>query len=204
MSPPHYVPTSVDQACARGLYGFLRAQPARCHLIVASLPAEEGPAAAIATGWTRPSRRSSPRTANAGVIAGLPDAYGRGRIAGDYRRVALYAVIHLIEAKQAGLRSLDDADVSEAIVRDREVLSEQIRAPGELEQLAAAYGHDVSRPAATAKEAVQWLYFAYLAAVKEQNGAAMPLGRTVDLLPVSVIELHLVSETGLCRESLAW
>ncbi|MEU8404444.1 formate C-acetyltransferase [Nonomuraea sp. NPDC048892] len=119
-----------------------------------------------------------------GVITGLPDAYGRGRIIGDYRRVSLYGVDRLIEAKRAELRSLDDADASDAVIRDREELSEQLRALDELKVMAASYGHDISRPAATAHEAIQWLYLAYLAAVKEQNGAAMSLGRTSTFLDV--------------------
>ncbi|MDP4510486.1 formate C-acetyltransferase [Nonomuraea turcica] len=113
-----------------------------------------------------------------GIITGLPDAYGRGRIIGDYRRVALYGVDRLIDAKHAEQRSLDPAFASDAVIRDREELAEQIRALGELKEMAASYGHDISRPAATAREAIQWLYFAYLAAIKEQNGAAMSLGRT--------------------------
>ncbi|MFG1949461.1 formate C-acetyltransferase [Nonomuraea sp. NPDC048826] len=120
----------------------------------------------------------------AGVITGLPDAYGRGRIIGDYRRVALYGVNRLIEAKRAELRALDDADATDPVIRDREELSEQLRALDELKVMAASYGHDISRPAATAREAVQWLYFAYLAAIKEQNGAAMSLGRTSTFLDV--------------------
>jgi formate C-acetyltransferase len=118
------------------------------------------------------------------VLTGLPDAYGRGRIIGDYRRVALYGVARLVERKQQEKSDLDAAMSTEAIIRDREELAEQIRALQELQQMAAAYGFDVSRPAATAKEAVQWLYFAYLAAVKEQNGAAMSLGRTSTFLDV--------------------
>ncbi|MFE7558439.1 formate C-acetyltransferase [Kitasatospora sp. NPDC057500] len=124
----------------------------------------------------------------AGVITGLPDAYGRGRIIGDYRRVALYGVDRLIAAKLAEKAELDAAPTDparlEETVRGREELAEQIRALGELKQMASAYGHDVSGPAATAREAVQWLYFAYLAAVKEQNGAAMSLGRTSTFLDV--------------------
>ncbi len=133
-----------------------------------------------------------------GVITGLPDAYGRGRIIGDYRRVPLYGVDRLIEAKQAELRSLDDADATDAVIRDREELSEQIRALGELRTMAASYGHDLSRPAATAHEAVQWLYLAYLAAIKEQNGAAMSLGRTSTFLDVylerDLAEGHITEE----------
>ncbi|MGM9381864.1 formate C-acetyltransferase [Streptomyces sp. NRRL F-5008] len=119
-----------------------------------------------------------------GIITGLPDAYGRGRIIGDYRRVALYGTDRLIEAKRAERALLDARPSSEHVIRDREELAEQIRALGELTQMAAAYGCDVSRPAATAHEAVQWLYLGYLAAVKEQNGAAMSLGRTSTFLDV--------------------
>ena len=115
------------------------------------------------------------------VLTGLPDAYGRGRIIGDYRRVALYGVDRLIEVKKAEKLSLDDQWSTDAIIRDREELSEQIRALGELKEMAAKYGFDISGPASTAKEAVQWLYFGYLAAVKEQNGAAMDLAPAVEL-----------------------
>jgi formate C-acetyltransferase len=118
------------------------------------------------------------------ILTGLPDAYGRGRIIGDYRRVALYGVARLIEHKQHEKRGLDAAMSTDAIIRDREELAEQIRALKELQQMAAAYGFDVSRPAASAKEAVQWLYFGYLAGVKEQNGAAMSLGRTSTFLDI--------------------
>ena len=120
----------------------------------------------------------------AGIITGLPDAYGRGRIIGDYRRVALYGTDRLIEAKRAERALLDAEPSTEHVIRDREELAEQIRALGELEQMAASYGCDVTRPAATAHEAVQWLYLGYLAAVKEQNGAAMSLGRTSTFLDV--------------------
>jgi formate C-acetyltransferase len=116
------------------------------------------------------------------ILTGLPDAYGRGRIIGDYRRVALYGVARLIERKQEEKRSLDAAMSTEDIIRDREELSEQIRALQELQQMAANYGFDISVPAGNAREAVQWLYFGYLAAVKEQNGAAMSLGRTSTFL----------------------
>jgi formate C-acetyltransferase len=118
------------------------------------------------------------------VLTGLPDAYGRGRIIGDYRRVALYGVDRLIERKQEEKLSLDSAMSTDEIIRDREELSEQIRALKELKQMASSYGFDVSRPARTAKEAVQWLYFAYLAGVKEQNGAAMSLGRVSTFLDI--------------------
>jgi formate C-acetyltransferase len=118
------------------------------------------------------------------VLTGLPDAYGRGRIIGDYRRVALYGVARLVERKREEKRALDAAHSSDEVIRDREELAEQIRALGELQQMAAAYGFDISAPARTAREAVQWLYFGYLAAVKEQNGAAMSLGRTSTFLDI--------------------
>lgn len=116
------------------------------------------------------------------IVTGLPDAYGRGRIIGDYRRVALYGVDRLIQAKQADKAELNSRFSSEDIIRQREEIAEQIRALGELKEMAAAYGFDISQPATNAREAVQWLYFAYLAAVKEQNGAAMSLGRTSTFL----------------------
>jgi len=122
----------------------------------------------------------------AGIITGLPDAYGRGRIIGDYRRVALYGVDRLIEAKKEELLELESDAMSEVAIRLREELSEQIRSLGELKTMAASYGFDISRPAATAAEAVQWLYFAYLAAIKEQNGAAMSLGRVSSFLDVYI------------------
>ena len=118
------------------------------------------------------------------ILTGLPDAYGRGRIIGDYRRVALYGVSRLLEKKQEEKRSLDAVMSTEDIIRDREELSEQIRALKELQQMALSYGFDISGPARTAREAVQWLYFGYLAAVKEQNGAAMSLGRTSTFLDI--------------------
>ncbi|HEY2786080.1 MAG TPA: formate C-acetyltransferase [Fimbriiglobus sp.] len=116
------------------------------------------------------------------VLTGLPDAYGRGRIIGDYRRVPLYGVARLIAHKEEEKQSLDARMSTEDIIRDREELGEQIRSLKELQQMAASYGFDISGPASTAREAVQWLYFAYLAAVKEQNGAAMSLGRTSTFL----------------------
>jgi formate C-acetyltransferase len=118
------------------------------------------------------------------VLTGLPDAYGRGRIIGDYRRVALYGVDRLIEVKQAEKASLDGLNSTDEVIRDREELSEQIRALKELVRMAAAYGFDIGVPARTAREAVQWLYFGYLAGVKEQNGAAMSLGRVSTFLDV--------------------
>jgi len=118
------------------------------------------------------------------VLTGLPDAYGRGRIIGDYRRVALYGVNRLIARKEEEKAGLDGFQATDEIIRDREELAEQIRALKELIKMAAAYGFDISRPASTAREAVQWLYFGYLAGVKEQNGAAMSLGRTSTFLDV--------------------
>jgi formate C-acetyltransferase len=118
------------------------------------------------------------------VLTGLPDAYGRGRIIGDYRRVALYGVDRLIAVKKQEKASLDAEPSTEDIIRDREELSEQIRALTELEEMAESYGFDISKPARTAREAVQWLYFGYLAAVKEQNGAAMSLGRVSTFLDI--------------------
>jgi formate C-acetyltransferase len=118
------------------------------------------------------------------VLTGLPDAYGRGRIIGDYRRVALYGVNRLFEVKQQERNALDVEMSTDEIIRDREELSEQARALKELLQMAKSYGFDISGPASTAKEAVQWLYFGYLAGVKEQNGAAMSLGRVSTFLDV--------------------
>jgi len=119
-----------------------------------------------------------------GIITGLPDAYGRGRIIGDYRRVALYGVDRLIDDKKTQQESLELDMMDEATIRLREELSEQIRALFELKQMAAKYGFDIGRPAVNSQEAVQWLYFGYLGAVKEQNGAAMSLGRVSTFLDV--------------------
>lgn len=121
-----------------------------------------------------------------GIITGLPDAYGRGRIIGDYRRVALYGIDRLIEDKKEQLHILEAPTMTADIIRDREEISEQIRALDEMAQMAATYGFDIRRPAETAQEAIQWLYFAYLAAVKEQNGAAMSLGRTSTFLDIYI------------------
>ena len=120
------------------------------------------------------------------IITGLPDAYGRGRIIGDYRRVALYGVDALIAAKKRDRMLLDAEPSTEAIIRDREENSEQIRSLGELKNMAASYGYDISQPASNAREAIQWLYFAYLAAVKEQNGAAMSIGRNSTFLDIFI------------------
>jgi formate C-acetyltransferase len=120
---------------------------------------------------------------SAHIITGLPDAYGRGRIIGDYRRVALYGVDRLIEDKKMQKETTRSAMYSD-IIRDREELSEQIRALEDLKKMAATYGCDISKPANDTKEAIQWTYFGYLAAVKEQNGAAMSLGRTSTFIDI--------------------
>lgn len=118
------------------------------------------------------------------IVTGLPDAYGRGRIIGDYRRVALYGIDQLITAKKAELATLDDRLSTEAIIRDREELNEQLRALDELAELGTMHGLDLRRPAANAHEAIQWVYMGYLGAIKEQNGAAMSLGRVSTFLDV--------------------
>ncbi len=120
------------------------------------------------------------------IITGLPDTYGRGRIVGDYRRVALYGIDALIEAKQADFANCDDGIMSEKIIRQREEITMQINALKEMKEMAASYGYDISAPAANAKEAFQWLYFGYLAAIKTQNGAAMSVGRVSTFLDIYV------------------
>lgn len=119
-----------------------------------------------------------------GIITGLPDAYGRGRIIGDYRRVALYGVDRLIEDKISQKNSLDVSVIDEDIIRLREEISDQIKALESLKKMAESYGFDISRPAENSREAVQWLYFGYLGAIKDQNGAAMSLGRTSTFLDI--------------------
>ena len=118
------------------------------------------------------------------LITGLPDGYGRGRIIGDYRRVALYGVDVLIEEKKSELEILDTNEFTERIIREREEIKEQIDALQALKVMAAKYGYDISQPASNAKEAVQWLYFGYLGAIKDQNGAAMSIGRTSTFLDI--------------------
>jgi len=118
------------------------------------------------------------------LITGLPDAYGRGRIIGDYRRVALYGVDRLVAERRARKSALDAKLSAEEVIRDREELAEQIRALADLKAMASSYGYDISQPATTGREAIQWLYFAYLGATKEQNGAAMSLGRTSTFIDV--------------------
>ena len=140
------------------------------------------------------------RTArHVGLLTGLPDAYGRGRIIGDYRRVALYGVDYLIEQKKEDLVTFD-GPMAERMIRTREEVSSQIRALNEFKEMAARYGFDISKPAANAKEAVQWTYFAYLAGVKENNGAAESLGRVDAFLDI-YIKRDL--ERGILTESAA-
>ncbi len=123
---------------------------------------------------------------HAGIITGLPDAYGRGRIIGDYRRVPLYGVDYLIKQKERDKAYIGGRTMTDDVIRDREEHTEQIRALHELKEMAASYGYDISRPAMNAREAIQWLYFAYLAAIKEQNGAAMSLGRVSTFLDIYI------------------
>lgn len=132
------------------------------------------------------------------IITGLPDAYGRGRIIGDYRRLALYGIDFLIEDKQNQKLSTEGMTMNEENIRLREELSEQIRALEDVRKLGEIYGFDVSRPAENAKEAVQWVYIAYLAAIKEQNGAAMSLGRTSTFLDIYIerdLKNNIITET---------
>ena len=124
------------------------------------------------------------RARHAGLLTGLPDAYGRGRIIGDYRRIALYGIDYLIEQKQKDLKEIKD--INEETIRLREEVSEQIKALKEIKSMASKYGFDISKPATNAKEATQWLYFGYLAAIKENNGAAMSLGRTSTFLDIYI------------------
>lgn len=121
---------------------------------------------------------------SAGIVTGLPDGYGRGRIIGDYRRVALYGVDRLIADKVSVFKSSDSEDFNEDWVREREEIQNQIQALKDLKTMASAYGFDISKPAQNAREAVQWTYFAYLGAVKDQNGAAMSFGRTASFFDI--------------------
>ncbi|MBQ9825018.1 MAG: formate C-acetyltransferase [Solobacterium sp.] len=123
---------------------------------------------------------------HAKIITGLPDTYGRGRIVGDYRRVALYGIDYLIHMKQRDQKYTGGGDMTEEVVRLREEISDQIRALQKMKKMAASYGFDISQPAKNAKEAVQWLYFGYLAAIKSQNGAAMSVGRVSTFLDIYI------------------
>lgn len=120
------------------------------------------------------------------IITGLPDAYGRGRIIGDYRRIALYGIDRLIEEKMKDLSNTGYKSMTEDVIRLREEITEQIRALGELKKMAASYGFDISQPAGNAREAIQWLYFGYLGAIKSQNGAAMSIGRISAFLDIYI------------------
>lgn len=135
-----------------------------------------------------------------GIVTGLPDAYGRGRIIGDYRRVALYGVDRLIEERKFELKKAEAPELTEEIIRKREEITEQINALKAFVKMCASYGFDVTKPAKNAKEAVQWVYFAYLAATKDQDGAAMSIGRTATFLDI-YIEKDLAK--GLITESEA-
>ena len=132
------------------------------------------------------------------IITGLPDTYGRGRIVGDYRRVALYGIDYLIEQKQKDFAYCGDGTMSDDVIRQREELAEQIKALKEMKIMAASYGYDISQPAKNSLEAVQWLYFGYLAAIKTQNGAAMSVGRISTFLDI-YFERYL--ENGVFTES---
>ena len=123
---------------------------------------------------------------SAHLVTGLPDGYGRGRIIGDYRRVALYGVDELIVCKKEDFANTRGNYMSEEIIREREEISEQIKALEDLKKMAASYGFDISKPASNSREAIQWLYFGYLGAVKQQNGAAMSLGRTSTFLDIYI------------------
>jgi formate C-acetyltransferase len=133
------------------------------------------------------------------LLTGLPDAYGRGRIIGDYRRVALYGMDTLIEFKKADKIALENKDMTEEVIRLREELQKQLNFMEMLKQMAQMYGYDISSPASNAREAIQWLYFAYLAAIKEQNGAAMSLGRTSTFIDIYIerdINRGVLTESG--------
>ncbi|MBP1618766.1 MAG: formate acetyltransferase [Bacteroidetes bacterium] len=135
-----------------------------------------------------------------GIITGLPDAYGRGRIIGDYRRVALYGVDRLIVEREARFKACDPDELTDDVIRLREELSQQISALKALKRMAASYGFDISQPADSAQKAIQWTYFAYLAAIKDQNGAAMSLGRVTTFLDI-YIERDL--QNGIITEEQA-
>ncbi|MBP5437185.1 MAG: formate C-acetyltransferase [Treponema sp.] len=137
---------------------------------------------------------------SAHILTGLPDTYGRGRIVGDYRRIALYGIDFLIEQKQKDFANIGDGTMTDDVIRLREEVAEQIKALGQMKEMAASYGFDISKPAKTAKEAFQWLYFGYLAAIKTQNGAAMSVGRIATFLDI-YIERDI--KNGILTESQA-
>ncbi len=134
------------------------------------------------------------------ILTGLPDTYGRGRIVGDYRRVALYGIDYLIKCKEADKANIGDGTMTEDVIRLKEEVADQVKALKGLKEMAAIYGYDISKPATTAKEAVQWLYFGYLGAIKTQNGAAMSIGRVSTFLDI-YIERDL--KAGLITEAQA-
>ena len=136
------------------------------------------------------------RARKAHILTGLPDTYGRGRIVGDYRRIALYGIDYLIKHKEFD-KSLIDGEMTPDRVRDREEISEQIKALKKLKEMALSYGYDISKPAKNAKEAIQWVYFGYLGAVKDQNGAAMSFGRTSTFLDIYIerdLQIGVITE----------
>lgn len=131
------------------------------------------------------------------IITGLPDAYGRGRLIGDFPRIALYGIDRLIEAKQEDLENYGDGEMINDVIQMREEITDQIRALHQIKQMAASYGYDISKPATNAKEAIQWLYFGYLASIKQQNGAAMSIGRVdtfIDIYLQRDLERGLITE----------
>ena len=134
------------------------------------------------------------------ILTGLPDTYGRGRIVGDYRRVALYGIDYLIKCKEADKANIGDGTMTEEVIRLKEEVAEQVKALKGLKEMAALYGFDISKPATTAKEAVQWLYFGYLGAIKTQNGAAMSIGRVSTFLDIYI---NRDLEAGKITESQA-
>ena len=142
-----------------------------------------------------------------GIITGLPDSYGRGRIIGDYRRVALYGVDRLLEEKREERAQLDDMWPTDEIIRLREELAEQLRALQDLASMAKLYGCDISMPAADAQEAFQWTYFAYLGAIKEANGAAMSIGRISSFLDIYIerdLKAGVLDEGGRRNSGTSW
>ena len=140
------------------------------------------------------------RARSAHLLTGLPDTYGRGRIVGDYRRVALYGIDYLIKCKEADKANIGNGTMTEDVIRLREEVSEQIKCLKQMKEMAASYGFDISKPAKTAKEAFQWLYFGYLSAIKTQNGAAMSVGRVSTFLDI-YIERDM--KKGILTESQA-
>lgn len=138
------------------------------------------------------------RARRSGIITGLPDAYGRGRIIGDYRRVALYGIDRLIEEKQKDKSYTEGAEMSDKLIQQREELSMQIQSLNELKEMASSYSYDISLPAKNAKEAIQWTYFGFLAAIKQQDGAAMSLGRVSTFLDIYIqrdLENNIITES---------